>query len=47
MPWEELEETHSSLFNPTTGAPAMTVQPAFGALFMKQRPALTDEETVE
>ena len=47
MPWEELEEIYASQFNPTTGAPAQPVRLAFGALFIKQRLGLTDEETVE
>jgi IS5 family transposase len=47
MPWEELEETYASQFNPTTGAPAKPVRLAFGALFIKQPLGLTDEETVE
>ncbi len=47
MPWEELEETYASQFSPTTGAPAKSVRLAFGALFIKQRLGLTDEETVE
>jgi hypothetical protein len=47
MPWEELEETYAPQFNPTTGAPAKPVRLAFGALFIKQRLGLTDEETVE
>lgn len=47
MPWEALEETYAPQFNPTTGAPAKPVRLAFGALFIKQRLGLTDEETVE
>ena len=47
MPWEELEETYAPQFSPTTGAPAKPVRLAFGALFIKQRLGLTDEETVE
>ena len=47
MPWEELEETSAPQFNPTTGAPAKPVRLAFGALFIKQRLGLSDEETVE
>jgi IS5 family transposase len=43
MPWEELEETYT----PQTGAPAKPVRLAFGALFIRQRLGLTDEETVE
>jgi hypothetical protein len=47
MPWEELEESYAPQFNPTTGAPAKPVRLAFGALFIKQRLCLSDEETVE
>jgi IS5 family transposase len=47
MPWVEVEETYATQFNPTTGAPAKPVRVAFGALFIKQRLGLTDEETVE
>ena len=47
MPWEELEEIYAPQFSPTTGAPAKSVRLAFGALFIKQRLGLTDEETVE
>jgi hypothetical protein len=47
MPWEALEETYAPQFNPTTGAPAKQVRLALGALFIKQRIGLTDEETVE
>jgi len=47
MPWEELEETYAPQFSPTTGTPAKPVRLAFGALFIRQRLGLTDEETVE
>jgi transposase, IS5 family len=47
MPWEELEETYAPQFNPTTCAPPKPVRLAFGALFIKQRLGLSDEETVE
>ncbi len=47
MPWEELDETYTPQFIPTTGAPAKPVRLAFGALFIKQRLGLTDEEAVE
>jgi len=47
MPWEELEATYAPQFSPTTGAPAKPVRLAFGALFIKQRLGLTDEEAVE
>ena len=46
MPWEELEETYATQFSPTTAAPAKPVRLAFGALFIKQRLGLTDEENV-
>jgi len=46
IPWEELEETYAPQFSPTVGAPAKPVRLAFGALFIKQRLGLTDEETV-
>jgi len=47
MPWEELEATYAPQFSRTTGAPAKPVRLAFGALFIKQRLGLTDEETEE
>ena len=47
MPWEELEEAYDCQFISTTGAPAKPVKVAFGALFIKQRLGLSDEETVE
>ena len=47
MPWEELEEAYAPQFNATIGAPAKSVRLAFGALYIKQRLGLTDEETVD
>ena len=47
MPWEELEATYAPQFSPTTGAPAKPARLAFGALFIKQRLGLSDEEIVE
>jgi hypothetical protein len=47
MRWEELEETYATQFNPTTGAPPKPIRLAFGALFIKHRLGLSDEETVE
>ncbi len=47
MAWKELGETYAPHFNPTTGAPAKPVRLAFGALFIKQRLGLSDEESVE
>ena len=46
-PWEELEEAYAPQFNQTPGAPAKPVRLAFGALFIKHRLGLSDEETVE
>ena len=47
MPWDELKETYAPQFSRTTGAPAKSVRLASGALFIKQRLGLSDEETVE
>jgi transposase, IS5 family len=48
MPWKELEVTYAGQFNPTHHwCPAKPVRLAFGALFIKQRLGLSDEETVE
>lgn len=47
MVWEELEVRYAPQFNPTTSAPAKPVRLAFGALFIKQRLGLADEDTVE
>jgi hypothetical protein len=47
MPWEQLEEAYAPQFNLTSGAPAKPASLAFGALFIKQRLGLGDEETVE
>jgi hypothetical protein len=47
MPTDEAKEANAPQFGPTTGAPAKPACLAFGALFIKQRLGLTDEETVE
>jgi hypothetical protein len=39
--------TYALQFTPTIGAPAKPVRLAFGALFIKQRLALTNEETAK
>ena len=44
---DEIEEAYAHQFSPTTGAPAKPARLAFGALFIKQRLGLSDEETVE
>ena len=46
MPWGELEEAYALQFSATLGAPAKSVRMAFGALYIKQKLGLTDEETV-
>ncbi len=46
MPWDELEQAYAPQFNATIGAPAKSVRMAFGALYIKQKLGLTDEETV-
>jgi len=47
MPSDEIEEAYAHQFSPRTGAPAKPARLAFGALFIKQRLGLSDEETVE
>lgn len=47
MPCGELEATYAPHFFPTTADPSKPVRLAFGALFIKHRLGLTDEETVE
>jgi IS5 family transposase len=46
IPWQELEATYAPQFSATIGAPAKSVRLAFGALYIKQRLGLSDEETV-
>jgi len=46
MPWDELEETYAAQFSATVGAPAKSVRVAFGALYIKQKLGLADEDTV-
>lgn len=41
------DETYAPQFSPTTGAPVKSMRLALGALVIKQRISLTDEETVE
>jgi len=48
IPWEEFEETYSKNFSSTgQGAPSKPVRVALGALIIKERMGLSDEETVE
>lgn len=47
IPWDLVEEAYkSSLSDSSMGAPAKSARIAFGALVVKERLALTDEETV-
>jgi hypothetical protein len=46
MPWEELDKTYAPQFSRSVGAPEKPVRLAFGALFIKQRLGLPDEQTV-
>jgi hypothetical protein len=47
IPWDELEERYASLFSEDQGAPAKPFRTALGALIIKERLCLSDEETVE
>lgn len=47
IPWEELEDHYASLFSKDQGAPAKTFRMALGALIIKEKLNITDEETVE
>ena len=46
LPWENLEDTDAPNCNATTGAAAMSIPMAFGALYLKQRLGISDEEAV-
>ncbi len=47
IPWDELEERYAALFSEDQGAPAKPFRMALGALLIKERLGITDEETVE
>lgn len=48
VPWNLIEQCYSENFSRTgMGAPAKSGRIAFGALLIKERLAITDEETVE
>lgn len=48
VPWEKVEKSYSEHFSGKgMGAPAKSAQIAFGALIIKERLGITDEETVE
>jgi IS5 family transposase len=47
IPWDELEDDHAEKFCKGFGAPAKPFRMALGALIIKARLGLTDEELVE
>ncbi len=47
IPWEEIEQIYCELFSKDKGAPAKPLRIALGALIIKERLSITDEETVE
>jgi IS5 family transposase len=47
IPWDELEDDYAAQFCKGFGAPAKPFRMALGALFIKARLGLTDEELVE
>ncbi|MFT6178593.1 MAG: IS5 family transposase [Akkermansiaceae bacterium] len=48
IPWGEIEEAYKKSLDGTgMGAPAKSGRIAFGALVIKERLSITDEETVE
>ena len=44
--WDKIEEKYSKKFSDTKGAPALPLRIALGALIIKERLGITDEETV-
>ncbi len=47
IPWDELEDDYAAQFSKDFGAPAKPFRMALGALIIKARLELTDEEKVE
>jgi hypothetical protein len=47
IPWEQFEAEYAGLFDQRTGAPAKRFRTALGALLIKERLKISDEETVE
>ena len=47
IPWDEVEKRYAKQFSSSVGNPAYPVRVAFGALLIKEKLQITDEETVE
>jgi len=47
LPWDEVEKRYAEQFKSAVGNPAYSVRVAFGALVIKEKLKITDEETVE
>ena len=47
IPWDEVEKRYAEQFKSPVGNPAYPVRVAFGALVIKEKLKITDEETVE
>ena len=47
IPWDEVEKRYSQLFVSNNGRPALSVRVALGALIIKEKSNLPDEELVE
>jgi len=47
IPWDKVEEKYSQLFVANNGRPALSVRVALGALIIKEKSKLADEELVE
>ena len=46
IPWDKIEEKYCKKFSDKKGAPALSLRIALGALIIKERLGITDEETV-
>ena len=47
IPWDEVEKRYASLFVANNGRPALSVRVALGALIIKEKKKVSDEELVE
>ena len=47
IPWDKVEEKYAQLFVTNNGRPALPVRVALGALIIKEKSKLPDEELVE